>query len=427
MTNKEKKETEGKLAGQAVAENEVGFRHTAGMANRFKSYMDFHFTRTLAMEAYGGSSAGECFEAASHIVDGDLSTYAPAWKSLAERIETRGWECLKKGHKVSAREAFMRAAVYWSCVGMYTSYTDPLTKESCMQTRALFKEAGMLSDPIIEPVDIPYENGRVMKGYFIAAGAQGEKRPTLLGMGGGDNCLEEVYFKCAGAVRRGYNLLIFEVPGQKGAIWENPDLFFRMDAEVPLRYVVDYALTRPEVDPERMALMGLSMGGYFVMKAACFEKRIAACIASSIVWALQPLILQLLGFDSTKPYSRDMESQIDPANTKAKGILEGDFRARCGYKNSTIAEWMDFLGKGSILGLEDKITCPVLEMVGEGEYGPQQLEEERRHFAMLKNPKNRFNLTTASEGGEAHCTSNNLLLKNQLEMDWLDEVLGFSL
>ena len=66
-------------------------------------------------------------------------------------------------------------------------------------------------------------------------------------------------------------------------------------------------------------------------------------------------------------------------------------------------------------------------MIGEGEFGPQQLEEERRHFALLKNPKNRFNLTTATEGGEAHCTANNLILKNQLEMDWLDEVFGFGL
>ncbi|MEK4042105.1 alpha/beta fold hydrolase [Paenibacillus sp. FSL H8-0048] len=426
MTNQERKQSEGKLAGQAVAENESIFRHSVGMVNKFVSHMDFHFTRTLAKEAYGGVSTGECFEAASHIVDGDFSTYAPAWQPVAERMEAKGWDCLKKGHKVSAREAFMRAAVYWGCVGMYTSDSDPLTRESCMRTRALWKEAGKLSDPIMEPVDIPYENGKVMKGYFIAGGASGEKRPTLLGMGGGENYLEEIYFQCAGAVRRGYNLLIFEVPGQKAAIWENPDLFIRMDAEVPVGYVVDYALTRPEVDPDRIALIGHSFGGYYVMRAACFERRIAACIASPVIWSMQPEILQILGFDASKPYPRDMESQIDPANTTAQFVLEGDFRARCGHKNTTIAEWMDYLGQGSLLGLEEQITCPVLNMIGEGEFGPEQLEEERKHFAMLKNPKNRFNLTMAYEGGEQHCTENNLLLKNQLEMDWLDEVLGYA-
>jgi len=424
MPTEDRTITDSKLAGQAVAENASIFRHSVGMANKFVSHMDFHFTRTLAKEAYGGVATGECFEAASRIVDGDFATYAPAWQPVAERVEAKGWDCLRNGHKVSAREAFMRAAVYWGCVGMYTSDSDPLTRMSCMRTRALWKELGKLSDPIMEPVDIPYEDGRVMKGYFIAGGALGEQRPTLLGMGGGENYLEEIYFQCAGAVRRGYNLLIFEVPGQKSAIWENPDLYIRMDAEVPIGHVVDYALTRPEVDPARIALIGHSFGGYYVMRAACFEKRIAACIASPAIWSMQPQILQILGFDPSKPYPRDMESQIDPTNTTAKFVLEGDFRARCGHKDTTIAEWMDYLGEATLLGLEDRIACPVLNMVGEGEFGPEQLDNERRHFAMLKNPKNRFNLTTAQDGGEQHCTENNLLLKNQLEMDWLDQVLG---
>lgn len=427
MIKKEEKQPEGKLAGQVMEENTQIFRHSAGMANKFKSHMDFHFTRVLSKEAYGGVATGECFEAASHVVDGDFNSYTQAWLTTAKRVEAIAWDCLEKGHKVSAREAFMRAMTYWGCVGMYTGDKDPLTKESTIRTRLLFKEAGKLSDPIIEPVDIPYENGRVMKGYFIRGGAPGEKRPTLIGMGGGENYLEEVYHQCgAGAVRRGYNSLIIEVPGQKAAIWENPDLYWRWDAEVPIGYAVDYALTRPEVDPDRIVLIGHSVGGYYVTRAACFEKRIAAIISSPVIWDMQSGMLAVLGFDPTKPYPRDMESQIDPGNTTAKFILEGDFRARCGHANTTIAEWMDYLGTHSVLGLEDKITCPVLNMVGAGEYGPEKLVEERHHFAMLKNPLNRFNLTTAAEGGEQHCTENNLFLKNQLEMDWLDELFGFN-
>jgi dienelactone hydrolase len=42
---------------------------------------------------------------------------------------------------------------------------------------------------------------------------------------------------------------------------------------------VDYALSRTqEVDPKHMALMGISMGGYFAARAAAFEHRIAAFI-----------------------------------------------------------------------------------------------------------------------------------------------------
>jgi len=425
MTVQREKQLQGKLAGQATAENTQIFRHTAGMANRFKSHMDFHFTRVLSTQIYGGSATGECYEAASRVIDGNFESYSQAWLTTAKRLEAKAWACLGDGHKVSARDTFLRAMVYWGAVSMYTSETNPLTKESMQHARSMFKEFAKLSDSLIEPVDIPYENGRTMKGYFLRAGAPGEKRRTIVGMGGGENFCEESYFHfAAGAVRRGYNALMFEVPGQKAAVWENPGLYWRFDAEVPIRYVIDYALTRPEVDPERIALIGHSVGGYYVTRAACFEKRLAAVIASPIVWDLRLQMLAVLGFDSDKPYPRDMESQIDPTNTTAKFLLEGDFRARCGHAKTTIAEWIDFLGEHSVLGLEDEITCPVLNMAGEGEFAPDKLEEERRHFVMLKNPKNKFNITTAAEGGEAHCTANNYLLKNQLEFDWLDEILG---
>lgn len=68
MISKEEKQPEEKLAGQAMEENTQIFRHSAGMANKFKSHMDFHFTRVLSKDAYGGVATGECFEAASHVV-----------------------------------------------------------------------------------------------------------------------------------------------------------------------------------------------------------------------------------------------------------------------------------------------------------------------------------------------------------------------
>jgi hypothetical protein len=64
-------------------------------------------------------------------------------------------------------------------------------------------------------------------------------RPTLLSLGGGDSLAEELYFWGGGAaaLRRGYNALLFEIPGQRGAMYSNPDagLFYRPDSEVPLK------------------------------------------------------------------------------------------------------------------------------------------------------------------------------------------------
>ena len=60
-------------------------------------------------------------------------------------------------------------------------------------------------------------------------------------------------------------------------------LVFRYDYEVPIGAVIDYAVSRPDVDPDRIAAIGYSMGGYFVPGAAAYDKRIAACVADCLL------------------------------------------------------------------------------------------------------------------------------------------------
>ena len=406
---------------------ELMFRHTAGQANRFGTYFDSHFTRVIGRGNYGGSAVGECYETASRIVDGDFQSYTNAWEVTAKRVEAIGWDCLKKGHKVSARDAFLRAVTYWGATTMYIDPTDPRHRSSYEKERACFREAAKLFNPPIEVVNIPYENGRTIPGYFIPGGPKGEKRPTVLVLGGGDSALEELYGPSpVGAQRRGYNALMFEVPGQKAMFFDYPDLFFRPDAEVPIRYVVDYVLSRPEVDPKKLALVGASFGGYFAPRAAAFEKRLAAVIALPLFSDLQPMFVELLGLDPTKPYPRDLESRLDMSQSFVKALSKGDIRMRSGYANKTIAEWLDRMREFSLVGLEKNITCPLLILAGESEFDPARAEKEKVQWKKVMNhPKSQARIVTAAEGGEGHSMVNNLLLKNQMEFDWLDDVLGW--
>ena len=415
-----------KLENQ-VEEQEFMFRHTAGQANRFKTYFDAYFTRVMGRGNYGGSAVGECYETASRIVDGDFQSFTNAWVVTATRVEAIGWDCLKKGHKVSARDAFLRAITYWGATTHYAKPTDPILRSSYERERACFREAAKLFDPQIEIVNIPYENGRTLPGYFIPGGPTGEKRPTVLVLGGGDSALEELYGVVpVGAQRRGYNVLMFEVPGQKAMFFDYPDLFFRSDAEVPVSHAVDYVLSRPEVDPKRIALIGASFGGYFAPRAAAFEKRLAAVIALPLFSDIQAGFIEVIGLDPTKPYPRDLESSLDMSNTAVKTLAESDIRMRAGYANATIAEFLDGMGKFTLAGIEQNITCPLLIIAGESEYTPERMEKEMIQIKKVMNhPKSQVKIGKASEGGEGHSMTNNLLLKNQIEFDWLDAVLGW--
>lgn len=81
---------------------------------RFKNDdMDFYFAWILSHQCEGGSAFGECFYAASQIKDGDLESWYAAWAALASRVESQATQALEKGHRVSAREAYLRAFTYY--------------------------------------------------------------------------------------------------------------------------------------------------------------------------------------------------------------------------------------------------------------------------------------------------------------------------
>ena len=80
------------------------------------------------------------------------------------------------------------------------------------------------------------------------------------------------------AVARGYNVLIFDGPGQQSLLFER-NIPFRPDWEHVVTPIVDLLLARPDVDPDRLALYGVSQGGYWVPRTLAFEHRFAAAIA----------------------------------------------------------------------------------------------------------------------------------------------------
>ena len=58
---------------------------------------------------------------------------------------------------------------------------------------------------------------------------------------------------------------------------------FRTDTYVPLKLVVDHALSLPQVDGQKLAAYGISGGGLFVPQAAQHDERIKAIAMNSAV------------------------------------------------------------------------------------------------------------------------------------------------
>ena len=382
----------------------------------------FELIRTIGYAPYGGADIGECLVTASRIRQGDFESWHEQWSKTARRVHALADDALQQGKRVSAREAYLRASNYYRTAEFFLhgNPPDPRILSTWANSRATFRQAVKLLDTPVEEVLIPYE-GTALPGYCYRPDESHEPRPTLIVHGGYDSIVEELYFMiAAAAIQRGYNCLTFDGPGQ-GALIREQHLPFRPDWEQVVTPVVDFALTRPEVDPERLALMGISLGGFLAPRAAAFERRLAALIADDGLYSYH-------FSDRTRAFTRvaalfgravahSTLKQVMQRNTGIRWAIEnGMFTFQVG----SIWDLIKATESWSLEGVANKITCPTL--VCEAERDHFFAGQPKMLYEALTCPKTLLRFT-AEDGAEEHCQFGALLLFNHRVFSWLDATL----
>ncbi|WP_329327614.1 alpha/beta hydrolase family protein [Streptomyces mirabilis] len=234
----------------------------------------FETLRNLGLAAYGGSDVGEVIATASRVTSGDYESWHDAWLSTAERLEAEA----RGSHPVSARDGLLRASSYYRAAEFFLHGhpEDPRIDHAYERGVSCFRDA-IAHFPGVTPVEIPYED-TVLHGYFYRAAGEGP-RPAVVMHNGFDGAAEELHFSGAlGGQERGYHVLTFDGPGQPAAIHRDGPTF-RPDWENVVGPVLDFLTRDPGVDPARIALLGVSLGGYLAPRAAAYEPRLAAVVA----------------------------------------------------------------------------------------------------------------------------------------------------
>src|SRR5579872_2605990 len=245
----------------------------------------YETVRLFGGAEYGAALFGEVIAITRTIKAGDYDSWYDANSAFADRVSAEAETQLKRRHRISARNGFLRACNYYRSAEffLHANADDPRVTRAYQRSVACYKAAAGLFTPAIELVEIPYE-GTTLPGYFHASDTSGRPRPTILLNTGFDGSAEEMHWDGArAAVERGYNVLVFDGPGQFGPV-HRAKLHFRPDWEKVVTPVVDFALKRADVDPRRIALYAASFGGYLGPRAAAFEHRLAACIADDGIY-----------------------------------------------------------------------------------------------------------------------------------------------
>jgi hypothetical protein len=379
-----------------------------------------------------GADFGEIVAIADRLgPDADDDAYVTEWSAVAASHVRAADAAEAGGHRATAHGHLLRAAAYDGVAVhmLYGSPVDPRLVQSFDRITDAFGRAMGLRD---EPGEsFTYEvDGHELPAWFLpAAGSQpGEARPVVIVSNGYDATIADGYLGLGRAVvERGFHCVHFDGPGQ-GAALVHHGLALVPDWERVITPLVDIVAERPDVDPDRIALHGWSLGGYLAARAASVEHRLAACICDPPLWDMLGGMVPLAAKLGSPEAAADLPDISDEAAARILAAIESDrgltwkIIKRGFWVNGAtdLPSYFHSIAPFTMDGHADGIRCPLFASNAEGDPNAMGVAD---FMAKLSCPTTLVPFT-AADGAGGHCEMQNRWLLNQTWLDWLDDVFS---
>lgn len=181
----------------------------------------------------------------------NLESWHSEWIQVAEKNVELAADFEREERKVTAHEFYLRAADFYRRALLYLPETDPRMLPTYKKLQKNFDKAWSLVSPPFERMQIPYEGQRLDALFYPGRGKSGSRLPVVYNYGGADGILLRGEDGGAGQyVRRGMSFVDVDGPGHGGTLREKK-LYAPPDSERVAKAVIDYLVTRPDVDPNR--------------------------------------------------------------------------------------------------------------------------------------------------------------------------------
>ncbi|SDK84680.1 alpha/beta hydrolase family protein [Nonomuraea jiangxiensis] len=263
----------------------------------------------------------------------DWDGWCSAWSAVGAEYEALGAEAVREGRLRSAGQHYVQAAVCHH-FGKYLFVQDPVQMREAHLAAVRCLDAALPHlDPPGRRIEIPFEGSRLVGVLRLPHGPG--PHPVVVMIPGLDSAKEEFRSTEALFLERGVGTFSVDGPGQGEAEY---DLAIRGDWEVPGAAILDAVSAEPDIAADRLAVWGVSLGGYYAPRVASGDGRVRACVA-------------LAG-----PY--DFGECWD----QLPDLTRNAFRARSRAENDEHAR--EIAHSLSLAGRTGSITCPLLVVTG---------------------------------------------------------------
>jgi len=377
-------------------------------------FLDGQLQRSIAKADSGMANVGECLAIAEQITVGDRNSWYGAWSRFASNLVDQANEAIAGGHRVSARSALLRAAEYYRQA--FFLHRNDLEGDEFRTAYAASVKAFQTALPLLDDPSTILSHG--LSGYLFAPREVAGPLPTILHIGGYDGTAEELFASIAPALERGYAFAAIDGPGQ-GAMLYDHHVPMRPDWENVVPGMVDALIKHPEVDSDRIVLVGRSFGGLLAPRGASAEHRVAAMIVDPGQLDVGAALIGRLGDLGHQVDDPAADSQFESLLTiPALNALVAPRMVTHGL--TRVQEYCRDLLRYTNAETAAAITCP--SFVTDNETDHVSTGQGKALFDQLTCPKT-FRLFTKAEGAEGHCEGLAPVVFWTAAFDWLDSTL----
>jgi dienelactone hydrolase len=381
----------------------------------FEYFPNYIWNLSIAMALESGGKIGEIVEmcqplreAAGKGSDVGTPQFLEQWVAMADRLISLAKEDEAHDRRFSASDKLERAALYLLVAERMQAHGSQGRSTTYARARTAFDHSTVLGDLNRERVDIPLASGSMPALFTRAAGIT--RRPAVIYCNGLDSCKELLYWSQLphALARRGVSTLCVDQPGSGEAL-RLQGLPVEPHSETWASRALDWLEGQSDVDPGRIGMTGISLGGYFAPRAVAYEPRFAAGAVwgANHNWAeVQERRLRKEGENPVPHYwahvrwafgAPDMETFLTKARTMT---LDGHLQ---------------------------RIRVPFLVTHGAKDRQIPLAYAHQTYEQLINCPKRELKIFTEREGGVEHVGADNMSFARDYIADWFAEQLGYHL